>query len=347
MERLLSSQPYASGLGIDRLEVADTSHCYQREPNNPRKCKAPENEGIFVTREFMKFYSKRKTICHPKPSTHWGNCAMAQHMTEKDFDSLDGGVTKFRQSLLYDWSMWWNMSKPFLIEKDIPNMSRTRFMQGVFGSDHSAFLFMMRHPMSSCKQFSCNVIGYLKAWISAYTLLENDLEHIDHYLVLHQELLTSSPHATIHEVTKFLGLKSLAYRNGTLNYPCYRCNLARNITSWSLKPINCSIANATSTGGSILKFHQQLKHPKSFVPKGTTPVRSSFFLGSSASASSPAPNLKKKEVFKAAQHSQSASQHPRQLSYHSVDHFDEERREDCKGYYFIDIFIYLFVCVFI
>jgi hypothetical protein len=50
-----------------------------------------------------------------------------------------------RQKLFEEWSRYWDVSKPYLLEKSPPNLIRTRFLQAMFPSSY--FVVLLRHPI--------------------------------------------------------------------------------------------------------------------------------------------------------------------------------------------------------
>src|SRR4051794_25412717 len=50
------------------------------------------------------------------------------------------------QHLFAQWSQYWDLSKPYLVEKSPPNLVRTRFLQRLFPD--CRFLVILRHPIA-------------------------------------------------------------------------------------------------------------------------------------------------------------------------------------------------------
>ena len=182
-------------------------------------CKSPENEGLFVTREFQKVYVKKESNCKTYVASYWGECAVAQHLTEKDvlYDRSQGPEV-IRSRLFADWKQFWALNVPFLIEKDIPNLVRSRFLQELFGIHRTAFVFILRHPMATCKRFTCDIRRHMESWLTAYSLMETDLTQLRHYIVLHMEGYTQQPQTIISALEEFLQWEKIQYqiRNHTV-----------------------------------------------------------------------------------------------------------------------------------
>lgn len=57
-------------------------------------------------------------------------------------------VEELRKELFTDWSWFWDTSKLYLVEKDISNSVKSRFLQTLFTDSQSAFVYVMRHPLA-------------------------------------------------------------------------------------------------------------------------------------------------------------------------------------------------------
>jgi hypothetical protein len=234
-ERLLSSQPYASQLKVETtVNVSHMEHCHKHR--TPTSCAAPENEGIFVTDVFKNLYIQRGTDCHAKPASHWGLCARKQQLTEKDITSSIH-LEAARNELYQDWNQFWNLSNVYLVEKDISNAVKSRFLQTLFSSQHvrsssngvgntlnsttmgsrapnTGFVYVLRHPFASCKDFKCDTHTHLRAWLETYTTLTEDIEHLDVYIMFHLEGLITDTTSVINAIRQHVGYPSMTYLNG-------------------------------------------------------------------------------------------------------------------------------------
>jgi hypothetical protein len=213
-ERLISSQPYAAQLRVEQTSnVSHMEHCHRHR--TPTSCAAPENEGIFVTDVFVNMYKARNTECKPRPPSSWGMCARKQQVTEMD---IGDNATSIRQVLYADWVQFWNTSRPYLVEKDISNTVKSRFYTELFGVNRTAFVFVLRHPLASCKDFKCVVHTHIKSWIDTYTILNEDLDIIEKknapFIVFHLEKLVTNTETVVSELTHLLGFPSMSYLNG-------------------------------------------------------------------------------------------------------------------------------------
>jgi hypothetical protein len=95
---------------------------------------------VFLTKVFDNFLHKELSDRCTMPI--WGMCAHQERLFASDVKKA-GGV-HFRHQLLEDWGQWWNLTKPYLIEKDVANMVKSLFLQELMGAEHSAFIFTIR-----------------------------------------------------------------------------------------------------------------------------------------------------------------------------------------------------------
>jgi len=62
----------------------------------------------------------------------------ASYMTEKH-----SGVTEANRNTLFaEWSKYWDLSKPTLLEKSPPHIIMSRYLQSMFGPERSYFPIM-------------------------------------------------------------------------------------------------------------------------------------------------------------------------------------------------------------
>ncbi len=126
------------------------------------------------------------------------------HMTERDA----AVPAQLASSLFFDWSRYWDLSKPVLVEKSPGNMIKARFLQTVF--PESRFVFIVRHPVAvtlATRRFSEVFYARLvRHWVRAHHLMLQDAEHIKHLRIVRYEDLVSNPERLLPELTELLGL---------------------------------------------------------------------------------------------------------------------------------------------
>ncbi len=114
------------------------------------------------------------------------------------------------EKLFREWSEYWDLSKPVLVEKSPPNILRSRFLQALF--PNSRFLVVLRHPVAVAyatrKWSKTPILSLIDHTLTAYEALFQDLPHIQHSQVIHYEDFVSAPQATLDSMLEFTGLAS-------------------------------------------------------------------------------------------------------------------------------------------
>jgi Sulfotransferase family len=131
------------------------------------------------------------------------------HLTERS--PLATPASRYR--LLRQWSRYWDHSKPVLVEKSPPNLTRMRLLQALFPEAY--FVVIVRHPavvtLATRKWTPAVPLqALLEHWFYAHHLLEQDIRHVDRLLILRYERLVSTPDAVLAELGEFLGLSGLS-----------------------------------------------------------------------------------------------------------------------------------------
>jgi Sulfotransferase family len=90
-------------------------------------------------------------------------------------------TTQNKEALFRQWSKYWDLTKPFLLEKSPPNILKTRFLQEVF--PNSFFIFITRHPIA------------VSMATNAFTGRSIELDkQIDHWLICHEKFQDDLPY---------------------------------------------------------------------------------------------------------------------------------------------------------
>jgi hypothetical protein len=115
-----------------------------------------------------------------------------------------------RTRLFTEWSRYWDLSKPVLLEKSPPNLIRSRFLASLF--PESLFVMILRHPIAvtyaTRKWRRASLSSLLRHWLHAHRLLAEDLARVDHAIVVHYEEFILHPEAVVSHVWSALGLES-------------------------------------------------------------------------------------------------------------------------------------------
>lgn len=126
------------------------------------------------------------------------------HLTEaSSLNTSEAGRKLFEQ-----WSGYWDLSKPVLLEKSPPNLIRMRFLQALFPNSH--FLMIVRHPLAvayATQKWSPDPLRKLvRNWERAHELVKADAPYIQNLRIVRYEDLVERPKATLEEVFGFLEL---------------------------------------------------------------------------------------------------------------------------------------------
>ncbi len=151
------------------LHRSGTSILYRSLRDHPQisgfeNTRSPEDEGMHL-----------QSVYHP--SGYYGGAGKfgfnpLAHLTEDSMLVSDAN----RQKLFSQWRGYWNLNKPFLLEKSPPNLIRTRFFQAMF--PQSYFIIVMRHPLA--------VTYATRAWYKHFKIYWRRFSRIlDHWLVCH------------------------------------------------------------------------------------------------------------------------------------------------------------------
>jgi hypothetical protein len=114
-----------------------------------------------------------------------------------------------RERLFRDWSPYWDLERPVLLEKSPPNLLKTRFLQALFPS--SLFVVVTRHPVAvsfATQKWSRTTLGsLLRHWVVAHEAYAADRPHLEHALEVAYEELIADPDAVAERVFRFLELE--------------------------------------------------------------------------------------------------------------------------------------------
>jgi hypothetical protein len=126
-------------------------------------------------------------------------------------ESSDLVSPKNAQELYSQWSHYYDVSKPYLVEKSPPNSLRTRFLQALF--PNSVFIVILRHPLATSfatiRWNAERIDTILEHWLTCHERFNQDINHINNIITLKYEHLTERPVATLNIIFSFLNLESI------------------------------------------------------------------------------------------------------------------------------------------
>jgi len=115
-----------------------------------------------------------------------------------------------RERLFNEWKRYWDITKPFLLEKSPPNLIRTRFIQKMF--PNSYFIILIRHPVAvsfaTQKWSKTTIYSLIKHWLICHEIFYEDVEYLTNLFVLKYENFVQHPERYLQKIYKFLGIHS-------------------------------------------------------------------------------------------------------------------------------------------
>lgn len=165
---------------------------------------SPEDEGMHLQTVY-------------KPSGHYGGAGKfgfhpEAHLTELSPLVTDGN----RQKLFSEWSPYWDLGKPYLLEKSPPNLIRTRFLQAMFPDSY--FIVLMRHPLAVSyatrnwyRQFGVywrSLPSIFEHWLVCHEIFLQDRNSLKNSIIVKYEQFVSNPTLHANTIYQFLGLHS-------------------------------------------------------------------------------------------------------------------------------------------
>ena len=134
--------------------------------------------------------------------------APEMHLTESSPLASDESARR----LFAEWSPYWDLSRPLLLEKSPPNLIKTRFLQALFPD--SAFVVVIRHPIpvsipTAKWRGTRRYDRLLDHWLRCHELFEADREHLRRVHVLNYEQLVRDPATVLEETFAFLEVEPI------------------------------------------------------------------------------------------------------------------------------------------
>ncbi|MCL4267308.1 MAG: sulfotransferase [Anaerolineae bacterium] len=113
------------------------------------------------------------------------------------------------EKLFNEWKPYWDLSKPVLLEKSLPNLIRTRFLQALF--PQSYFLIVTRHPVATTlatKKWRPRrlLTSLFEHWFICYERLIADSPQLQNVFLLKYEDFVANPSAMIARISDFVGI---------------------------------------------------------------------------------------------------------------------------------------------
>jgi hypothetical protein len=170
-------------------------------------CLHPSVNGFSNTGAFEDEGQHLQTVVPPDSALGGpGEFAFAReaHLTESS--PLVSGET--RERLTAEWSPYWDLTKPVLVEKSPPNLVRTRFFAALF--PNAVFVNILRHPVAVAyatkKWNKAPLASHFRHWLHAHQILAADLPRLERQIVVRYEEFVRAPQAVVDRVWTLLGV---------------------------------------------------------------------------------------------------------------------------------------------
>lgn len=116
------------------------------------------------------------------------------------------------QKLFTEWGTYWDLEKPFLLEKSPPNLVRTRFLQALF--PESYFIILLRHPIAVTfaehkYRKKTPIRSLLEHWLVCHERLDSDKAHLKNVCVVKYEDFVAASESTLKVIFSFLGIDNV------------------------------------------------------------------------------------------------------------------------------------------
>lgn len=175
-----------------------------------------------------------KQRCRPQLYINSGECAEAEsHGVDRMLRNASI-LDSLRRELWLDWSRFWHdcrrkSSSLYLVGKDTGNLYRSRFLSRIFGESRTSFVFVLRHPLTSCftlrpksnatrwgKVHSSTVDGppqlklcgdlsqRLQFWIKGHRVAFADASRLERVVIFQLERLHMSPAEVLADLSVLL-----------------------------------------------------------------------------------------------------------------------------------------------
>jgi hypothetical protein len=184
--------------GLHRSGTSPFFRILQQHPDVSgfRNTGAPEDEGQHLQTVFA-------------PAKQYGGPGRFGFAPQARLTEESGLITtQNRMKLFAEWCRYWDLAKPYLLEKSPPNLIRTRFLQALF--PQSSFIVISRHPiavsLSTSKWTDCSMDSLMEHWLHCHRLFAQDRPHLRRVLEIKYEDLIRDSNSTLQQVCKFLGL---------------------------------------------------------------------------------------------------------------------------------------------
>lgn len=129
-----------------------------------------------------------------------------------------------RRRLFHEWARYWDLEKPYLLEKSPPNLIRARFLQAMFPDSY--FIVLLRHPLAVSyatrawyrrfRVYWRSLSRILEHWLVCHEIFLADRPYLKRVMILTYENFVADPSAWLNNVYTFLGVEPVPVRQTVL-----------------------------------------------------------------------------------------------------------------------------------
>lgn len=166
----------------------------------------PEDEGQFLQSVYKQAY-------------HYGGpgkFGFNPHAALREDSALATPENQIK--VFQEWSAYWDMSKPVLVEKSPPNLIKTRFLQYLFPNAY--FIILFRHPVAvtgaTKKWTNTSRYSIMKHWLVCHQIFKVDAPFLHNKLYITYEDMVEQPEYVCQQIESFLDVE-VRYGGGLVN----------------------------------------------------------------------------------------------------------------------------------
>jgi hypothetical protein len=201
----VDSHAFVFVTGLHRSGTSPLHRCLRRHPqiSGFSGTGVPEDEGQHL-----------QTIL-PRGGAYGGPGRFGNHPAahRTEHDAL--ATPETAAALFAQWRPYWDLSKPYLVEKTPISLLRTRLLQRLFPD--SRFVVIVRHPapvaLATYNALASNdaagdltIAGLIEHWLVCHEQFRGDAPHLRRPMILRYEAFAARPQETLDAVCAFLGL---------------------------------------------------------------------------------------------------------------------------------------------